>query len=430
MTVNLRSWFARLNKPLLLVLVVPLVGFAWVAWSYYAKRYPSWYEETAPELDRDGAQSSFDELDNLIGDDLLDGGAGNDRLHAHLEQGDAQVIAVHKPESACSKRCARRDMRHRLRRLVWTCTLAGASVCANAQDTPPAGWELVTTEGQSMPVPRVWLEGEEARVAHSLKLPDAVPTPQPYEFKQPIWEKLWFGAYRKAAVRYFDHLCATEAGQWIARTAPNVDGFYFARPQGRQPPRPLMTERWGPENPWVERSVLHTDDGAMEAAWAFIYPPFMQYDYVEQPRRDLPWQKDIATPYIRLFGYTTKNARHVDGHLTTHLIENTPMQVEGIDRLQSRYGFTWRGIKRPQDREHGIAGGEMLIYDLHTKEVLAVRRQFAISLGNRRTGDSAAWEVAATCPQLNSRNRRSRELKEFALTVTPSIKPSKPGKRQ
>lgn len=323
-----------------------------------------------------------------------------------------------------------KSKRHRFRRLISTCALLTASALANAEDRQPTGWELVTTEGQTMPVPKVWLEGEEARIAHSLKLPDVVPKPQPYDFKQPLWEKFWFKAHRKASVRYFDHLCATEAGQWIVRTVPDVDGFYFARPLGSQLPLPLMTQRWGPENPWVERELVGMLGDEKHAAWSFVYPPFMQYEYVEQPRRDLPWQKGLTTPYIRLFGYTTENARDTKGRLTTHLKEKTPMQFEGAEHLQSRYGFTWRGIKRPQDREHGIAGGELLIYDLQTKEVFAVRRQFAISLGNRRTGESAAWEVAATCNKIDSRTSGLLEMREFALAVIPSNKPSKSGRKQ
>ncbi len=367
---------------------------------------------------------------DFVRHDRLFGHGGDDSLNAWRGGDDRLDGGVRPSPPACTKRLARMEKRRRLRRWFWACALLGANALASAQDTQPAGWELVPVEGQALPVPKVWLDSEEARIAHSLKLPDVVSKPQPYDFKQPILEKLWFKAHRKAAVRYFDHLCSTEAGQWIVRTVPDVDGFYFARPQGNEPPRPLMTERWGPENPWVERLLFSNGFKALWAADAFVSPPHMQYEYLEQPRRELPWQNDITMPYIRLFGYTTKNARHVDGHLTTHLVENTPMQVEGVERLQSRYGFTWRGVKRLQDREHGIAGGEMLIYDLQTREVLAVRRQFAISLGNRRTGDSAAWEIAATCNQLNSRDRRTRELKEFVLTVIPSTKPSRSGKKQ
>jgi hypothetical protein len=42
---TIRAWFARLNKPLLILLMLPLAGVIWLGWSYYDRRYPSWYEE-------------------------------------------------------------------------------------------------------------------------------------------------------------------------------------------------------------------------------------------------------------------------------------------------------------------------------------------------------------------------------------------------
>jgi hypothetical protein len=45
--------------------------------------------------------------------------------------------------------------------------------------------------------------------------------------------------------------------------------------------------------------------------------------------------------------------------------------------LKSQYGYTWRGITRPHDRELGIAGSELIIIDLQTQEVLSVFRGYA-----------------------------------------------------
>lgn len=59
-------------------------------------------------------------------------------------------------------------------------------------------------------------------------------------------------------------------------------------------------------------------------------------------------------------------------------------------RSTTRYGITWRGIKRPNDREMGIAGGELIVLDLETHEVLGVRRGYAFYRGS--------WEITALCP--------------------------------
>ena len=37
--------------------------------------------------------------------------------------------------------------------------------------------------------------------------------------------------------------------------------------------------------------------------------------------------------------------------------------------------YVWRGITRPHDREMGIAGGELIVLDLQTNEVLGVQTE-------------------------------------------------------
>lgn len=55
-------------------------------------------------------------------------------------------------------------------------------------------------------------------------------------------------------------------------------------------------------------------------------------------------------------------------------------QVDAVQDIKSRYGFMWRGIERsPHDRELGIGGGEILVLDLQTNDVLAVRRNFRLA---------------------------------------------------
>ena len=60
-------------------------------------------------------------------------------------------------------------------------------------------------------------------------------------------------------------------------------------------------------------------------------------------------------------------------------------------KRKARYGLTWRGIKRPHDREMGIAGGELIVLDLETNEVLAVRRGYALYAGQ--------WQLTPACPK-------------------------------
>ena len=52
------------------------------------------------------------------------------------------------------------------------------------------------------------------------------------------------------------------------------------------------------------------------------------------------------------------------------------MKKEYATKRRSRYGYVWRGISRSHDRDMGITGGEVIVLDLDTIEVLAVRRGY------------------------------------------------------
>jgi len=296
-----------------------------------------------------------------------------------------------------------------------------------AQTYQPVKWtEFVKVEGQSEPVPAQWLQDAEAKIAYSLKLPDAVPKPATFNFTKAYWWS-WLPGTPSESLQYFNHLCSTEAGEWIFKKVKNVEGFYFARPQGA-PTSDTLTDPYGPEIPWIQRIFLLKGDSLKWQGVWFMQPPIYNYRFVEQPRRETSWQVNIKEPYVRLFGYTRELAHDQDGRLTDIYKDKTPMQVIGIPTLTTRYGYTWRGVKRAQDREHGIAGGELIIYDLQTKEVLAVRRQFLIASHNPRGTGNAMWEVAARCPQLPA-YADGGEFTQFAFDVLETVEPSTTGKK-
>ena len=289
---------------------------------------------------------------------------------------------------------------------------------------PQVHWEhFVPVAGQPLPVPQQWLQDPEAKIAHSLKLPDSVPKPVPFDFSK-AYRKSWLPGTPKQSVQYFNHLCSTEAGEWIFRKVQNVEGFYFARPQG-EPTTDTMTDPYGPEMPWIQRFfLLRGDYEPLEQARWLIQPPLYNYRFVEQPRRNTKWQAGIQEPYVRLFGYT-RGYFVKPGQVVADWNEKTPMQVIGIPALTARYGYTWRGLRRERDREFGIAGGELLIYDLETREVLAVRRQFLIAFKNPRGEGKALWEIAARCNQIHPKVSVS-EISEFALEILQTTEPSRP----
>jgi hypothetical protein len=94
-----------------------------------------------------------------------------------------------------------------------------------------------------------------------------------------------------------------------------------------------------------------------------------------------------------------------------------PSNAEMSDQVRSRYGYTWRGISRsPYDRDLGIAGNEILVYDLKDNTLLGVRRSFAWSplmLGKPQLLEPL-WHLSKAC---------SNEIGPFINKVLPRPNP-------
>lgn len=235
-------------------------------------------------------------------------------------------------------------------------------------------------------------ELEAYHFAHAIKLPDSLPKPVPFDFRP--YENTFFhrNAEAEGRVAYFKHLCATEAGEYIFKTVDKVDGLYQMRPMPKRS-TPLMQDRYGFEDPadWSQGEADGSPTlfiGGPENGFVYFESPRAPKDIVNQvefPRWIVkPWDKPEPPPYWKYHDFDYTNSRigpTADPELT----------------LTARYGYTWRGVRRERDREFGIAGGELMVLDLKTNEVLAVRRSFAIAkvydLGKR-----VDWEFAYFCP--------------------------------
>ncbi len=189
------------------------------------------------------------------------------------------------------------------------------------------------------------------------KLPDP-PTPAVYRW--------WM-----SAKDYFNTLCQAEAGEFIYRTVDNVDAVYQIRPR-RGASTAAIRDRYVMEDPYG-----YTDAEAGQPATIFLGPK--KYRYFERPAFSTPSAK-----VVRFFGYDDRDPKS--------------LKSEYDSKLKSRYGYTWRGIKRPRDREHGIAGGELIVLDLQTNEILGVRRGFIMSGNVRNVRSGIQWEIGAVCP--------------------------------
>lgn len=227
-------------------------------------------------------------------------------------------------------------------------TLARGEVCGEVARLPPAD-PLATEEG---------------RFAHSITIPNPVPEDSAYKPGMTSQE-------------YFDHLCKTEAGEFIYKTVKNVDGLLQMRPRDRVFDS-YMEHLYAPEDPFG-----YEDWEAKNPQNTFVRP--QRYRYFESPMLPSEALKIPNAHYKRFYGYDDKDPK--------------TMTEEPVVEGKSQYGFTWRGITRSHDRDHGIAGGELIVLDLKSNEVLAVRRGF-IQSGDARNHLTGIWWLSGTvCPK-------------------------------
>jgi len=213
--------------------------------------------------------------------------------------------------------------------------ILGFGLCVACVDSagkdPKSPWtRFVQVDGQPEPVPEQWVATPEGKFAHSIRIPNPVPKDS---------------GYRRGMTseQYFEHLCRTEAGEFIFKTVENVEGFYFMRPPKR-PTDDNLKDRYKLEAPEIERTFQLRRATPQERAQIFVNPPWATYAYVEEPNPG----GDISERYIRLHGYRQRSSE---------------MKVDTSADLSSKYGFVWRGVKRPSDREFAIAGSEWTPYN-------------------------------------------------------------------
>lgn len=140
-------------------------------------------------------------------------------------------------------------------------------------------------------------------------------------------------------------------------------------------------------------------------------------------------RRGTGTKYVRL-------ERNPDEIIKTHRSPYNPntfslyshnnwINLDYTDRVTSRYGVAWRGIQRPRDRELGVAGGEVLVLDLRTNEVLGVKRGFAFNKVWTHRGTSIKqtdWYGADLCPKWDA-GAESRFIQSVLIPPLVQLKP-------
>lgn len=218
---------------------------------------------------------------------------------------------------------------------------------------------------------------------------------------------------------YFDALCKVEAGEFIYKTVENVEGIYQVRPRA-----------WADHDALRDRYVLedpygYTGPEGEGSPNIFLGPK--KYRFFEMPI-DGERVRDVALDgkyydasiflrpgpgeaVVRYFGYDDRSRKS--------------LKKEYGSKLKSRYGYTWREIKRPRDRENAIVGGELIVLDLQTNEVLGIRRGFIISGNVRNVRSGIQWEIGTVCPRLTDRPGWAKDFDFTYWFVSKVLKPAK-----
>ena len=225
---------------------------------------------------------------------------------------------------------------------------------------------------------------EEGRFAHSIKIP--IPVSADSGYKRGMTPE-----------QYFDHLCKSEAGEFVYKTVENVSGFYLMRPRKRASDYE-MEHLYGLEAPYQE---VHGEYYSPEEY--FVQPHLGKYQFLETPLLE----KEKVQAENEFVRYYRDEAAHPGRDYQTALdgrFVRVPYVVarKEVQSLSGKFGVTWRGIQRPLDRELGIAGSELIILDLVSNEVLAVRRGFKRT-GGVRNLTGVWWLSGPTCPALSEK---------------------------
>lgn len=183
----------------------------------------------------------------------------------------------------------------------------------------------------------------EGKFAYSIQLPPPLDKPRVKR------------ADYRSAEEYFEALCEKEQGDYVFDRRTNVDGIAQLR---------LPMPKYVPDS-----LGSYSDEfaGTEYLAW-----------YVNPPGR-LVTRDSRAYKFIEIVtefspdGSPRDMSKYVQN---TEATSPTALHVHTEKQFEARYGYLWRGTPQFDSREDGIVGGELIILEINTRTVLAVRRMF------------------------------------------------------
>ena len=258
--------------------------------------------------------------------------------------------------------------------------------------------------------------------------PEYWPYPNVPAFKWPDAPQQRIYKPGMSRVEYFEALCNVEAGEFINKTV-KAEGIYMIRPRMEETDNQIKN-RYGIEDPY---GYGQGDEWTRRAPGMMIGP-------IEHSKLSTPNFRFVETPQIPVnipptsFEYydeslfaKPKPSERFREFTRTNVSDQKTLKSRHILEISSAAGFTWRGIRRPYDRELGISGGELAVVDLRTNEVLGIRRGFI--LGNRLVGGGMWWLTGNVCPrysqseELAKIRRRDKDMDYVMFFLTKVVIP-------
>ena len=279
-------------------------------------------------------------------------------------------------------------------------------------------------------LPKTW-KGKLCSILIILWLFLAFPARWVREEKQ---EREAFLAWQAKANSLYEAGCR-KSGEFIRRTADNVDGLFLLRVRNNSYFGYQYTE-----DPYGEdaagdgyiKSFFHTP--VRNGDESLVFPGFpgqtiqnlrntyRGYRYVEvvdpvdgeryryTGSIKVIGKKDTAAPGIRLQMERNPN---FDVNIYDFVLDRAPAPGS-----PPRYGVTYEDISTPEEREYWVAGSSLKVIDLWANEVIAERIGYIKAPPNAMS----AWLHGATCPK-HPKSYQTRKFVEEVLRIKPHAVP-------
>jgi len=212
-------------------------------------------------------------------------------------------------------------------------------------------------------------------------------------------------SYGEISYAYFEHKCEKDAGEFIYRTVENVEGLFQIRPRdprdyfsrlrkGDIPEDPFGHTNTEAQRPWL-LFVRNPSKGRYQFFESIKGPDLKSYD----ARRHKEFEPKPVYTGEKYWLYERAGSSQYG---SIYLAEQT-------SELRSRYGFTWREMRDRWDELLGVYGGELIIKELDTDEVLGIRRGYVMINKYSRKG--------GMCPKIKNDNTTYYFLKKVLIPL-------------